>query len=199
VIGITHDSVRNILLREGDLTLVKTIHMCQINELSQYDAKFIQNKFDVDENKHCTQYQEKQKPLPQKAGPKHSKVHKEKSVDSCTNCDVNHGKAREACCAYIRRTCNTSNNNFVHMCKTSQDAQQSHCKSVHDLEEQMEEFAFDSVQDEEFVYDEEFVIELVKNDIPKDNIHTELNFNGNKTTMKVYTKAKCNGINIATL
>jgi hypothetical protein len=170
VIGIWSDDTRKILLRQTNLTLDKTINICQIYESSEKDSQAIKPLKQTEVNV----------VRPQK---KKGAIHPKKNSDKCWNCGKVHEHKKEACPAY-RKQCKKCKkwNHFMSVCKSKN----KNPASVHEVQNlDLDELFIESIDIEELE-----TIEI--GTLESDEAWSIISVNNRDLKVKFDTGAKCN-------
>ena len=107
ICGITCDKTRGMLLREGDITLQRTVEVCRANEAMKLQLKSMSHSTTADQNTETEIHSIKSKPVTSTAKP------------NCSRCGYKH-TVNQTCPAYGAecRRCGRKNH-FANVCRSS--------------------------------------------------------------------------------
>ncbi|XP_013395965.1 uncharacterized protein LOC106163040 [Lingula anatina] len=184
VIGIKHENTRKVLLRENNLTLTKAVHICQIHECSEVDAKQMQQQNPV--TVHLVNKKKAQKPRQTFS---HGRSQASETA-KCRNCSSSHAKGK---CPAYGKSCHKCGklNHFQVACRSQ--SQKSKSPRTHKV---IREVNTDSCSDTEA---DLLVIDSVHSPhAAKKDLHVKFLVHDVSTEVKVDTGAKCNVMSLAT-
>ena len=198
VCGISSDSVRRSLLKETDLTLVKAVRICQINELTEQHSKALSAPKQATTASSVDAVQIRSSKY--RGRMKYTKSENSSMITSCKNCGGTHPAKREQCPAFGQQCHNCKrDNHFRQQCRSAKPGkfgrQVNQLLTETDSESDDDTFTIEGL----LVYEENNDINSVQTD---DNYKTEgqitVKINDKALELKVDTGAKCNVISFDT-
>ena len=163
VCGVTSDTLRKQLLKERDLTLHKTIQMCQIHEAAEKHSAQVAEDHEVN----AIRPKGKSSVTPSKP---------------CGYCGRKHAPHKEACPAFGKKCTSCSKlHHFAKVCRSTR--QQSGPRNVHAVERESE-------MDSEIA--EDWEVHALTQASRRNEIHCTAHVNAESLRLKIDTGAKCN-------